>query len=260
MKYAVIGDIHGNLEALNAVILRAEANGADRYICVGDVVGYNANPAECLEILQSLDLLANVQGNNDEYVGNDVEFSSVNKFAADSILWTKQQLTATQREWLNNLKLIEVVDEDNLTVVHATLDSPAAWGYVYDEYLAKDNFLYQSTQVCFCGHTHVPVLFKKGFSVENNTFGVFEVPEWSEISDYESEVTVSIDFGCKYLINAGSVGQPRNKDPRASFCMYDTEKRTLKRVCVEYDIESAQEKIRKAGLPEVLALRLERGR
>ena len=260
MKYAVIGDIHSNFDALHAVIVRAEAEGVDKYICVGDIVGYNANPYKCLKLIKSIDLVSCVQGNNDEYVGNDIDFSSINKYAIDAINWSRQQLTATQREWLRDLKLVDILDDDNLTVVHSTLDSPGSWGYVYDEYKAEDSFLYQSTQVCFCGHTHVPVLFKKGFSVENNAFGVFKLSEWNEISEFESEVTVSIDFGCKYFVNSGSVGQPRNKDPRASFSMYDTEKRTLKRICVEYDIESAQKKIRKAGLPEILALRLERGR
>ena len=260
MKYAVISDIHGNLEALNAVIAKAEAYRVDNYICVGDIVGYNANPAECIEIVQSLNLIANVRGNNDEYAGNEADFNGVNSNALKSLIWTRQQLTDAQRNWLMQLKLKEVINGENITVVHSSLDSPDAWGYVYDTYNAEDNFLYQTTQVCFCGHTHVPALFKKGLSYESNTIEVSEVPEWSKISEYESEVTVSVDFGFKYLVNIGSVGQPRNRDSRASFAIYDTENRTLKRVCVEYDIEAAQDKIRKAGLPEILALRLEKGR
>ena len=256
MKVAVISDIHGNLEALNAVIARANIESVDKYICVGDIVGYNANPAECLKIVQSLDLLAIVRGNHDEYVGTNDSLDGFNPSAEKALIWTRQQLTAIQRDWLRQLKLKEVKFKDNITVVHATLDSPAEWGYILDLYHAKDNFSYQMTQLCFCGHSHVPILFRKGISKDNNSCGVAEVSAWTKISKNESEITVSIDFGCKYLVNVGSIGQPRNGDSRASFVIYDSSKRTIKRICVEYDIATAQGKILKAGLPEKLASRL----
>ena len=261
MRYAIFSDIHGNLEALNAVVASAEARGVEKYICVGDIVGYNANPSECLSVVQSLDLAAIVLGNNDEYMSDDANFLSVNETAMNSISWTRQQLSEDQRAWLRQLEIKVVKSEDNITVVHATLDSPEAWGYIYDVYHAEDNFTYQTTQICFCGHSHVPVLYKKGFSAEEGIFGVFEVKDWNKPSIYEnvSEVTISVDFGCKYLVNVGSVGQPRNGDNRATFVIYNSGKRTLERICVEYDIASAQEKIRIAGLPELLALRLEQG-
>jgi predicted phosphodiesterase len=259
MKYAVISDIHGNLEALNAVIVRAEAENIDKYICAGDIVGYNANPVECLELVRSLDLLAVVRGNNDEYAGSDMTLEGVNEAAEKSILWTRQQLAGSDREWLLQLDLKEVKNEENITVVHGTLDSPGSWGYIYDEYHAEDNFSYQTTQVCFCGHSHIPVLFRKGFSFESNTMNVVEVSSWKKCPVNETEITISVDFGCKYLANIGSVGQPRNGDPRASFVIYDSDKRELKRICVDYDIAATQNKIREAGLPEILALRLENG-
>jgi predicted phosphodiesterase len=259
MKYAVISDIHGNLEALNAVIDRAEAEGVDRYVCVGDIVGYNANPAECLEIVQSLDLAAIVRGNHDEYAGNDDNLGAFNANAANALMWTRQQLTTEQKKWLKQLELVEVTDKDGITVVHATLDSPISWGYIYDKYHATDNISYQSTQFCFCGHSHVPVLFRQGFSMETHNVCIEEIKDWERCAENETSRSIIADFGCKYLVNVGSIGQPRNGDSRASFVIYDAGMRILKRVCVEYDIAAAQEKIRRAGLPEKLALRLERG-
>ena len=257
MKYAVISDIHGNLEALNAVLDRAYVEKVDKYICVGDIVGYNANPVECLTTVQLLDLAAIVRGNHDEFVGSDESLEGFNPTAEKSLMWTREQLTSVQRDWLKCLSLKVVNYKDNITVVHATLDSPATWGYVCDLYHAKDNFSYQMTQLCFCGHSHVPILFRKGHSIGRCSASMTEVPEWGNISEHETEFTVKLDFGCKYLVNVGSIGQPRNGDPRASFVIYDSNKRFIKRICVEYDISTAQKKIRKAGLPEKLASRLE---
>ena len=260
MKFAIISDIHGNLEALKAVLERAEYEGATKFVCAGDIVGYNANPAECLEIVRNLDIVAIVRGNHDEYVGNDYDLEGFNPGAKHAVMWTRGQLSSEQREWLRKPKLKEIVSKANITVVHATLDSPSSWGYIQDIYHARDNFSYQMTQYCFCGHSHVPVLFRKGISMETKSVGVTELTEWNELSKYEDEITVDADFGCKYLVNIGSIGQPRNGDNRASFVIYDSDKRSIKRICIDYDIETVQEKVRKAGLPEKLALRLEIGR
>ena len=259
MKYAIISDIHGNLEALNAVLSKTKSEGIDKYICVGDIVGYNANPVECLKIIQSLDLVAIVRGNHDEYVGSDNELIGFNPSAKAAVMWTKQQLTDSQRKWLAQLKLKWVSHKENITIVHATLDSPGAWGYIFDVHHAKDNFSYQMTQFCFCGHSHVPVLFKKVASVGNTADVVSEISGWERFPDNETEMTVPVEFGYKYLVNIGSVGQPRNGDPRASFVIYDSYKKILRRICVKYDIAAVQEKIRMAHLPENLASRLEFG-
>ena len=255
MKYAVISDIHGNLEALEAVLAKTKSENVDDYICVGDIVGYNANPIECIEIMQSLNPVVIVRGNHDEYAGNNSDLSLFNKCAREAIEWTRCQLTEAQRKWLKQLKLREVKHDEDITVVHATLDSPESWGYIYDIYHAIDSFSYQTTQVCFYGHSHVPVLYKKDSSLGD----VIDVFDWAGNLENKTEVIIPVETNYKYLVNVGSVGQPRNGDNRASFVIYDSSKKILKRICVEYDIAAVQRKNRSAGLPEILSLRLDAG-
>lgn len=270
MKYAIISDIHANLQALTAVLDKCKEEAIEKYICLGDIVGYNANPRECLEIVRSLDLVAVVKGNHDEYVSNnDEEMLGFNPHARAAVVWTKAQLNEEQRQWLANLPLKRTVHSSNITLVHATLDSPEAWGYIFDVYHAMDNFSYQFTQLCFCGHSHVPVAFcKKTLAMSTGSkIPVEEIDEWrGKKSDKQEEqmddnlpCVIHLQTACKYLINIGSIGQPRNRDPRASFAIYDTEEKTVIRHRIEYDIASAQKSIREAKLPEKLALRLERG-
>ena len=259
MKYAVISDIHGNLEALNAVLEYCEDKQVDKYICVGDIVGYNANPAECLETVRRLDLAMIVRGNHDEYAGVDSELAGFNPFAKDAIMWTRSQLSEEQRLWLAGNKLKAIDAKNSITIVHATLDSPASWGYIFDNHHAIDNFSYQYTKLCFCGHSHVPVLFVKRGD-KSITHQVSSIPEWEEHNDNDvQEIKIEIDNLSKYLVNIGSVGQPRNGDPRASFVVYDSYKREMKRVCLKYDIERTQQKVVEAGLPVILAERLLNG-
>jgi predicted phosphodiesterase len=259
MKYAIISDIHSNLEALNTVLGYCKSQKIDKYICVGDIVGYNANPAECLNIIQKLNLQMAIRGNHDEYAGIESELAGFNPFAKEAILWTRSQLSQDQRNWLAGNKLKEIDPKNSITIVHATLDSPASWGYIFDNHHAIDNFSYQYTRLCFCGHSHVPVMFKKNSNIMSNEL-VKALPKWEEFNkDEVQEIEMNLDTTCKYLINIGSVGQPRNGDPRASFVTLDTYTRKLKRVCLQYDVETAQEKIVNAGLPVVLADRSSSG-
>ena len=154
---------------------------------------------------------------------------------------------------------------NNSTIVHATLDTPENWGYIFDCHHAADNFSYQFTQICFCGHSHVPVAFCKKPITSINERSIDEIPEWTynyqfELSNtdfnYEVELTVEIKAGYKYLFNVGSIGQPRNRDPRSSFAIMDTDAGTITRYRIPYDIAAQQNKIIDAGLPERLALRL----
>ncbi len=240
MIYGIISDIHGNLEALTAVLDKCEELGVEQYICVGDLVGYNANPSECLEIIRNLPLAAIVKGNHDEQSSEELDLSEFNPQAAKAIEWTRQQLTEDQSEYLRSLPM--KARAGRITVVHATLDNPDMWGYIMDKYAAEASLSYQFSQVCFYGHSHVPMAFERYHDVTTLQCSEIEVQP-----------------GHKYLINPGSVGQPRDKDPRASFAIYDTEECVIRLHRLKYDVETTQKKILEAGLPERLAQRLSLG-
>ncbi len=242
MKYAIFGDVHANLEGLTAVLEKARECGVDKYICIGDIVGYNANPRECLDIVQNLDLEVVVKGNHDEQASSESELVGFNPQAAMAMEWTRAQLPDEQKAWLGSLPYRQTVGT-KVTVVHATLDMPHMWGYIFDKFSAEVCLGYQFTQVCFFGHTHVPLAFEK--------YGEVIGGKYREIV---------FQPGHKYLVNVGSVGQPRDGDPRAGFVTYSTEEKKLVLHRVEYDIQKTQKKILAAGLPERLAQRLALGR
>lgn len=239
-KIAILGDIHANIDALDAVIEDSVSQDVSSYICVGDIVGYNAAPNECVDKMKKLSI-ANVCGNHDHYCAHLESLEDFHPVAASVVEWTRRELTPENAEWLRQLPFTKVVK--GFTMVHSTLDMPEKWGYVFDEIEADTNLSYQNTQLCFHGHTHVPTIFRKhGFGVEQLD------PQ-----------TIKVELGRKYFINTGSVGQPRDGIPDASYCIYSIEDKTITFRRVKYDIHAAQEKIRKAGLPEKLALRLESG-
>jgi predicted phosphodiesterase len=268
-KYAILSDIHANTDALSVVLEKCKELGIEKYICLGDIVGYNAEPRECLQIIRDLNPVSVVKGNHDEYASNnDDEMDGFNPHAKKAVLWTKAQLSEEERNWLSSLPFRATVQGTNITIVHATLDSPDNWGYIFDAHHAADNFTYQFTQLCFCGHSHVPIAFCKKPISSMSEKPIEEIPGWAYKFDEgvfpkniteADELTVSIKTGFKYLFNVGSVGQPRNRDPRASFAVYDSDAKTVTRYRVPYDIASAQKKILAVGLPERLALRLETG-
>lgn len=264
MKYAIISDIHGNLEALEAVLEVCRMEKVDQYVCLGDVVGYNANPKECLDIVRALPELTIVKGNHDEYASNhDDEMEGFNPHAKAAVFWTRAQLTDDDLHWLSELPMRLTIKGANMTIVHATLDSPDAWGYIFDVHNATDNFSYQFTQLCFCGHSHVPVAFSKR-PIAMGARPIEEIPAWAaedDGSDFNMAdmIQIPVEQSVKYLINVGSIGQPRNRDPRASFCIYDTDQKLLTRYRLPYNIQLTQQKIRSVNLPERLAARLERG-
>ncbi len=240
MKYAILSDIHGNLEALNKVLAHSHEQGCEKYVCGGDVVGYNADPSKCMKIVREMNMPC-VMGNHDEYVGKDIDLSSFNPVAAEAVLWTREQLTEEERKWLRDLRYIRLVD--SFSIVHSTMDTPRYWGYVQTEHDAEMSFNYQNTPVCFHGHTHVPIAFEKNVKVKG---GVYD--------------EIKVEKGRQYFVNVGSVGQPRDGDPRAAYVVYDTEEGIIKLHRLNYDLEIAQEKIRAAGLPDRLAERLAVGK
>ena len=240
MKYAILGDIHSNLEALQNVLADAQAQGVTRYACVGDIVGYNANPVECLSKVRELGA-ACVRGNHDHYCSHPESLHGFHPLAADVVSWTRKQLTPEQQEYLRNLRYVASVE--TFTIVHSTLDMPEQWGYVFDRLEAEANFNYQTTTLCFYGHTHMPLAFEKTDSIR---FGLY--------------TKLKVGLGRKYFINVGSVGQPRDGDPRAAYVVYDMINNTVELRRIPYDIEKTQRKILDAGLPGRIAARLAQGR
>ncbi|NCD32588.1 MAG: metallophosphoesterase [Spartobacteria bacterium] len=240
MKYAILGDIHSNYEALTTVLEDAQSQGVEKYCCVGDVVGYNANPSECLALIRDIGTIT-VRGNHDHYCSFNMNLKNFHPLAAEVVDWTRQILTEEERDYLRELPLYK--SENIFTIVHSTLDTPSSWGYVFDRLDAESSFAYQTTQICFYGHTHVPMCFEKRVEVTLMRYEKFRV-----------------EPGCKYFINVGSVGQPRDGDPRSAYVIYDSDFKTVECRRLAYDIEKTQEKIRRNGLPERLAQRLALGK
>ncbi|MEO6036742.1 MAG: metallophosphoesterase family protein [Verrucomicrobiota bacterium] len=240
MKYAIIADIHANLEAFQVVLDDIKEQNCTHVACLGDVVGYNANPKECLDIVRGMNIPC-VKGNHDEYCSSDDNLEGFNPHAAEAVNWTRKQLTADDKQWLSELKYLRLVA--SFSIVHATLDVPQRWGYVFDRLAAAASFTYQNTSVCFFGHTHVPAAFIRDSVVRGGTYSKFKV-----------------EPGRKYFINVGSVGQPRDGDPNAKYVVYDMDEGSIELRKLDYDIAGAQKKILAAGLPARLAERLAVGK
>jgi predicted phosphodiesterase len=241
MKYAILGDIHANLEALTATLEDADSQGAERFVCTGDIVGYNADPKACLHRLRAINCQM-VQGNHDYYAACNENMDLFTPMARRSIHWTRKQLSSFDRKFLRELPMI--LDIDAFTIVHSSLSSPQRWNYIFKRKAAEAHFRNQFNQVCFFGHTHVPLAF-----IRND--------QQTEKGFYDE---LLIRPNAQYLINVGSVGQPRDRNPNAAYVVYDTATNTIQMRRVEYDIETAQKKIRAAGLPFRNALRLSSGR
>ena len=240
MRYAIIADIHANLEAFNTVLADAKAMNCTHYACLGDVVGYNANPKECLDMVRAMNMPV-VKGNHDEYCSSETDLEGFNPHAQEAINWTRNQLTEEDRKWLRDLRYIRLVA--SFSIVHATLDGPQRWGYVFDKLAAAASFTYQNTSVCFFGHTHVPVAFVRDAMVRGGTYSKFKT-----------------EPGKKYFVNVGSVGQPRDGNPKASYVVYDLDEGSIEIRRLDYDIGTTQRKILEAGLPPRLAHRLAEGK
>lgn len=240
MRYAVIADIHANLDALQVVQKDIQDQRCTHVVCLGDVVGYGADPKACLDIVRAMNV-PTVKGNHDEYIGGDDNPEGFNDAAAEAVAWSRAQLTDADRQWLRDLKYFRLVT--NFTIVHATLDGPSRWGYVFDKLEAAASFTYQNTQVCFFGHTHHPMAFVRDSMVKVGLY-----------------TKLKVEPGKRYFVNVGSVGQPRDGDARAAYAIYDVPQQMIELRRVAYDIPNQQRKIRAAGLPDRLADRLALGR
>lgn len=240
-KFAILGDIHSNIDALGVVLEDCRSQGVTDFLCTGDIVGYNACPRECLEIIRELGCPV-VMGNHDHYVSSVQNLEDFNPHAAAVIEWTREQLTEDEMSFLANLPFVKTTM--GITLVHSTMDGPEAFGYVFDHLQAEAHFTHQITPLCFHGHTHCPMIYEKQMSA------VYRI----DAQD------LHLPIGRKYFVNVGSVGQPRDGDPRAAYAIYEPKSRALSFRRLEYDVAAAQERIRMAGLPERLAERLEVGR
>lgn len=240
MRYAILSDIHANLEALDAVLADARAQSCTHFVCLGDVVGYNANPSECVQRIRELECPV-VKGNHDEQASIVTPTEGFNELAEEAIDWTREHLSADDKAWLSDLPLTRQVGD--FTIVHATLDMPERWGYVFNDLDASASFTLQHTLLCLFGHTHWPTAFVCDDNVHRITVG-----------------QIVLEAGEKYFINPGSIGQPRDRDWRAAYGIYDIDRKLVEQRRVEYDLETAQRKILAAGLPDRLAARLAVGR
>ncbi|HBR15370.1 MAG TPA: metallophosphoesterase [Candidatus Omnitrophica bacterium] len=241
MRYAVLSDIHGNLEALQAVIQACRQQRVEAFLCVGDTVGYGANPQECLEILRGLKAIS-VAGNHDWAVSGKLDFSYFTEDGQAAVLWTRNKIAFEQFNYLNSLEL--VYKNEDVILAHGSLDQPAQFNYLEDLPQAQEAFPLMDRGICFVGHTHVPRIFiQRG-----------------EKSYFTQILEMELSADDKYIVNVGSVGQPRDGNSLASYGIYDTGMAMIDIKRVPYDIPTAQRKILEAGLPEHLAERLALGR
>lgn len=243
MRIAILADVHANLEALEAVLEHLSDESVDRVVCLGDIVGYGADPNPCCDRIRETAEEV-VAGNHDRGAVGLTDVSSFNPFARKAIQWTARMLEKNHIPYLEALPLTMTLFGEGATFVHATPSMPEAWEYLFDPADALDEFAAFTTRCCFVGHTHCPTAF-----VQNPN---------GEMAGVHLD-RLQMQNGCRYIINVGSVGQPRDGDPRAAYAVYDHAAGALELHRVDYDIETAGEKILKAGLPPAFAKRLSHG-
>lgn len=242
MKFLFFSDVHSNLEALVAVLDDATRRGFDRAICLGDIVGYGASPEECVQKISALPNASAVLGNHDAAVINPKERVFLNPVAQMGVKYSEAQLTPKSIEYLNSLEFI-IESGDDFIASHASPYKPENWVYVLEPIEATDAFHVMTHPVAFIGHTHFPV-------IHNDSGLIKPILPGDCIKVRKTE---------KSIINVGSVGQPRDGDPRAAYVIFDDESQVAEVFRVEYDVETASQKILDAGLPPMLADRIRRG-
>ncbi len=239
-RVGIFSDIHGNLQALHKVLEQLDSRDVDFVVCCGDVVGYGGNPNECIEVLRERQI-PTIAGNHDHAALSIIDITYFNEVAKRAITWTRTQLTPENETFLRELPMsIEVAD---MLFVHSSPRSPESWNYVITMGDARQGFQYFEQRVCFIGHSHTPFIVENS----NNNLACPDTP------------SISLKQDCRYLVNVGSVGQPRDRNPDACYAIYDREAAKIEICRVEYDLASAQDEIRTQGLPVELAERLAYG-
>lgn len=243
MKVVLVADIHANLEALISVDKEIKKIKPEKVVCLGDIVGYGASPNECVEFVKEKGW-GGVIGNHDYAVASDKELSFFNPFARKALLWTRGVLKEEYKSFLNDLPFLH--KESLFLGVHASLDSPEQFNYLtsYSSILNDFQILKEKkVNLCFVAHTHIP--------------GVYIYKNQSLYREHSSKV--ELKFKSNYIINVGSIGQPRDRNPLSCFCVFDSDNGTVEFFRKGYDIKTAQKKIKKAKLPSLLANRLAEG-
>lgn len=241
MKYVLLADVHGNYDALRAIVDTFPKGEVEVY-SAGDTLGYGAEPHKCVEVLKELNALS-VIGNHDAAVVERTLPSEFSGKALEAVKWTREILRDEDKDLFKDMPLTRKTGEFEIS--HGTLHEPEEYIYMLSDAAAMHTFEVMKKNICFVGHSHIPSVFM----LDGGRLASARAPEVMEL-----------DPKVKYIINVGSVGQPRDGDPRASYCVYDTEKEEVEFRRVEYEIRSAQEKILEAGLPPALAERLSIGR
>jgi len=245
VRIAIISDIHGNLEALSSVIFDTRSRNVDKIVCLGDIVGYGANPNECVEMIKTECDFCLI-GNHEAAVFDDSISREFNDFAQYAINWTRENLTKKSAIYINSLSMSQIFD--NFTAVHSTPYEPHLWYYISSVEDAIFNFNFFRTKFCLIGHTHVP-----GTIVleENGNISVLQPKTFNYGADFPESA--------KFIINVGSVGQPRDRNPKACYVIIDTDEKELSFLRVSYDVAQYQKKMRNAGMPEFLIMRVAEG-
>jgi diadenosine tetraphosphatase ApaH/serine/threonine PP2A family protein phosphatase len=247
MRYLVLTDIHANLEALDTCIAAARGRTFDETLVLGDLVGYGGDPNAVVERVQALHPVAIVRGNHDKVACGLEQAEGFNAVARSAAKWTLDVLTPAHREWLCALPEGPHLVDDVIEICHGSpFDEDA---YIFDELDAVRALKVSARPLCLFGHTHYPVTFE----LSNESFDSVDAAS-------APEMVIEMKPGSKYLVNPGSVGQPRDGDPRAAYAIVDTTKHRVELFRLKYPIAEAQAKVIKAGLPEVLAHRLAVGR
>jgi len=242
MKYGIFSDIHSNLSALEAVMASMDKAGVERRVCLGDLVGYCADADTCVQLVASKSDIC-LLGNHDSVALKRESATSFNQYARIAIEWTQTRLSKESVEFMKQLPYI--VEEGELTFVHASPKSPADWYYIASLDEAVDAFDFFTTRACFVGHTHSPVIVAMS---DDGTPVVIEDDSYTP------------DDGERLLINVGSVGQPRDRNPEACWCLLDSETLKVQFMRVAYDIGRTQETMRKQSFPTFLIQRIADGR
>lgn len=249
MRYLLLSDIHGNLEALESTLDDAAGHGYDAVLVLGDLVGYGADPNAVVDRVLALNPAAMIRGNHDKVASGIEDPEGFNAIARSAVHWTYEMLTPENRSFLAELRAGPHIVDELIEICHGSpFDEDA---YVFDELDALRALRASRRPVCLFGHTHVPVIFH--LTEDDERLDVM-------MPAAKTETVVPLRARVKYLINPGSIGQPRDGDPRAAYAIIDNTRQQVTLHRVSYDVEAAQEKVLNAGLPEVLAHRLGIGR